>query len=334
MERRNPPDVVAVIVNYNGAELTARAVASLRSLDPGSSSLEVLVVDSASSSADLLNLRRLLPSCVTVLELSSNRGYGAACNAGIKYALEEGARAVWCLNNDVVVERDCLELLIASLEGSPDTAAVMPAVVSIGKPEEVISGGTDIIWWKVAARRRRAPNSRELPVDPYLTEAIEGSAVLISARALIVIGGFDEAFFMYWEDTEWSVRATRNGFRLMVVPKAVVQHEDSATADPASKVVWMFRNRYRFARLFSSGMATAWLTVYLFLGWLPAFLLGRVFPHYGLRGMLSIGINCLRSVTDDLRRFGFRPRQVVAQFSLPPSRQPVHQATTGLRIPE
>jgi len=275
------PRVLAAIINYNRADLTLATVDSLLGLS-GEAPMVALVIDSASGPADLERLRAELPEQVSLVELPVNGGYGAACNVAIGQALAEGVPFVWLLNNDIAFEPGCLRELVRALDDSPDLAASAPVVVEYDRPEIVLSSGMKIrMRFGKASHRRFGLSVTSLPSQLERVDAVEASALLIRTSATATCGGFDEGFFMYWEDLEWSLRARNHGWALASVSTARVRHRLSQSSTPLGRIEYMIRNRIRTVRLHGSARDQATFMTYMVFGWLPAYALARLLFRYG-----------------------------------------------------
>jgi GT2 family glycosyltransferase len=204
--------IVVVVLSWNGREDT---LACLRSLE--SENVDVIVVDNASEDGTAEAV-----TGAEVIRNERNLGYAEGMNVGIRRALERGADAVLLLNNDVEVEPGAIAALAAAAEG---TGAVCPVIVFADDPQSI---------WYAGARfdPRRGYNGRQL-TDAIAavaeTDRICGAAVMMPRQALEQIGDFDEQLFAYVEDADWSLRARKLGFRLLVVPESTVRHKVSAS---------------------------------------------------------------------------------------------------------
>src|SRR5262245_64755150 len=126
-----PADVAVLVLNWNKRDVTLACVASLTAADLGGAT--IWVVDNGSADGSVEAIRARFPAVRTVA-LPENRGYAGGNNAGIRAALETGARAVLLLNNDTEVARDFLSPLLEVLNGDPRTAAVSSAIMRLDSP--------------------------------------------------------------------------------------------------------------------------------------------------------------------------------------------------------
>lgn len=229
-----PPDVVIVVLNWNGRDDTLACLASLAAADLGGA--RVVVVDNGSRDDSVAAVRAAHPA-VEVLALERNRGYAGGNNAGLRHALAAGAGAVLLLNNDTRPHADFLAPLLWALNAEPFAAAVCSAIHRLDRPEllDVAYGALRVV--DPDAVKILGVNA--LPSEGFAErteiEIAIGCSLLLRASALRDIGLFDEAYFAYHEDVDWSLRAHRRHWKLLYEPMSRVLHRGSgstATARP------------------------------------------------------------------------------------------------------
>lgn len=228
-----PPEVV--VVAYGAPAMVRDALAPLAGKYP------ITVVDNSS-----------LPAIREITELAGGRyldpgrngGFAAGVNHALAHRQVPGAD-VLLLNPDAVVTPEDVETLHRALHARP-------GVASVG-PEQVDDDGTParVVWpfpspaatWIEAvglARLRRTPPGRSFVI---------GSVLLLNARAVEDVGGFDERFFLYAEETDWAYRAVRRGWRHVEVPDARALHLGGATSsDPARRDTHFHASQERYLR--------------------------------------------------------------------------------------
>ena len=147
-----------------------------------------------------------------------NRGFSAGCNLGIKQALGHGADAVLLLNQDAVVEKDFLGPLLAN---SSDIVGPVIKFKRCGK--WVYDFGGKINWWLGRTTHLERPSVQEFKSSKI--DYVSGCAMLIRRPVLEKIGLLDEAYFLYYEDVDYCLRARKAGFKISVELKSVIFHE-------------------------------------------------------------------------------------------------------------
>jgi GT2 family glycosyltransferase len=235
----------AVILNWNRAALTGAAARTVREQVDA-----LYVVDNASAATDRARVERLASELDgRFVALADNLGYAGGNNAGIRAALAADYDAILVLNNDVLVRSDAVGLLVGRLEENPRVAACAPLVLS-HDTGRVFHSHCDLdltsgsFGWHDYGR-----DADDVLRDPRPTGYVSGEAVLMRAEAIRECGAFDERFFLTFEDTEWSARVRRAGWKLETYPAAVVVHHHSATMGDATSAFYMSRNYPLFLHL-------------------------------------------------------------------------------------
>lgn len=213
----------------------------------------LVLVDNGDRAAAVLGDRRLdLP--VELLRTGRNLGYAGGMNAGIGRALEAGATAVALLNDDVRVSPGWLAPLLEALAVDAQVGAAQPMLVFDTDPPTVNSLGVHLgpdgagrdIGWGEALPADRSPRPIEL---------FTGGAVVLSALFLRELGGFDERWFLYYEDVDLALRGTERGWRYVCCPESVVHHLGSATMQGRTELAVFHRERNRLWTLLRHGSA-------------------------------------------------------------------------------
>lgn len=232
MERATTPAVTAVVLNYNGRELLDVILPSLAGQTYPS--LSVTVLDNGSGDGSAEHVRERWPD-VQVVALPENVGVAAALNRGLE-SVETDLVAL--LNNDIELDPCWLEELVAHLLADPQAASSSGKMLRFDR-RDVIDAAGDGMRWSSAAFNRGAgePDRGQFDRPEPVFSACAGAA-LYRRSAFEDVGPFDEDFFAYLEDIDWSLRAQLRGYSSRYVPTAVAYHMRGATTGGA-------RNRYR-----------------------------------------------------------------------------------------
>ncbi|MBT2517537.1 glycosyltransferase family 2 protein [Streptomyces sp. ISL-90] len=250
-----------VVVNFASSSLLAANL-----VDPGLRSIIgcVVVVDNRST---LEETRRVRELCVAndwiLVELPRNEGFGAGVNAGITRAREFGCTRVLALNPDATIDPESVRMLVAASTADP-RALIAPRIV---RPDATV-------WFSGAVLDPRTGTTRpareaELEGD---TTWQTGACFLATIAMWDEVGGFDDDYFMYWEDIDLSWRWHEAGGRLVVLEHATAVHDAGGTQSGAGKspmyVYFNCRNRLLFARKrFASRFGRRWWTASVGYGW-------------------------------------------------------------------
>jgi len=235
---RSGERVSAIIVHYRTPAETVRAAAAVAATAPAA---EIVVVDNASRDAVATALAARVPAARLLVE-DANRGYGAGCNRG---ARETSRPFLLFLNSDAVVRPGAVAALEAALDGNRGVAAAGPRLVNADgslqpsirrfpTPWRIfcessglafVSGGRPPFEGHAATRQDHA-RAREV-------EALMGAALLVRREAYDDAGGFDEAFFLYAEETDLMARWAGRKWKLLYEPAAEIVHEGGRSGGDA-----------------------------------------------------------------------------------------------------
>ncbi len=245
-------DATIVVVGYGAPEWLDRCLASLAGAGRPALSHEVVVVDNASVpplreslTADLAGVR--------LVELEHNVGFGAGCNLGLRLAR---GRRVLFLNPDTEVLPGAVDALAAFLDADPGRGLVGGRTLAPdGTLDPISCWGPPSLWSQVcfatglstafAGSRLFDPESLGWwQRDTEREVGVVTGCLLMADRAVLRrLGGFDEAFFMYGEDVDLSLRARRAGYRPSFTPAATVVHAKGATSSGPAKVLMVLRGK-------------------------------------------------------------------------------------------
>ncbi len=235
------PRLSVILVNFNDRERLGRAIDSIGAAAAGIPH-EILVVDNASTDGSPDFLAAAYPS-VTLLRNVENAGFSRANNRGA--AASRGVDLAF-LNTDVVVRPGAFDALLAELDAHPETAACGPALETPRGGFQVSFGGRRTFGRELlekillnALTVRRLGRRRERREVDW----VSGAFLVVRREAFEAAGGFDEDFFLYYEDIDLCVRLRASGRRVVFVPGASALHEGGAVTSARP-----LRSRYEYRR--------------------------------------------------------------------------------------
>jgi GT2 family glycosyltransferase len=177
------------------------------------------LVDNGSTDGSPEKLSEKFPD-IPLLKLPSNKGYGAGNNAGIRFAMRKGYNYLLILNNDVVVDPEFLEPMVQAMQTQPSVGVVTCKAFFQSDPARIYT--TAGRFSKVRCSGIPRPISR---VDEDGDASyISGCIMLVNRKVFDIAGLFDERFFMYFEDVEFSRRILAK-FRIYYVARGRVYHK-------------------------------------------------------------------------------------------------------------
>lgn len=248
--------VCIIILNWNSHKDTIECVESCRTLDYAP--YEIVLVDNASGDGSENILRESFPS-LKLIQTGANLGYAGGNNVGIRYALEENADYIWLLNNDTVVTPHALNTLVAHAETAPSIGMVGSKILSYFEPSRLLSAGgriemntgvTEHIGFGCEDRGQFDQSSD----CGYLT----GCSLLVKRRVIEDIGLMNEAYFLYFEETEWCLKAIGKHYRLIYAPESIVYHKESVSVRKIAGLMHYYLTRNRLYFLQRNGIRVQW----------------------------------------------------------------------------
>lgn len=238
------PALSAVVVNWNSGPHLRGALDALFAYLPGGD-WDVTVVDNASSDGSEGCAEGRGPRC-RLLRNTGNRGFGAAVNQAVAAT---AAPCVLIVNPDCRIEPESVATLAAALQADGECGLAGPAVFGDdGVVQGSARGDPDMLtglFGRSAVLRRLLPASaaaRRNVRDAELAGAgrggarvdwVSGACMLVRRRALEAVGGFDERYFLYWEDADLCRRLRAAGWSVRYVPAARVRHAGGVSARSA-----------------------------------------------------------------------------------------------------
>jgi GT2 family glycosyltransferase len=253
----NSPLVFAVILNTNRRDDTLACLESLSSSTYRN--FNVIVLDNRSTDGSVDAIRLAFPE-VQVVSLASNLGYAGNNNVGIELALKQGAEWIWVLNEDTIFEPECLARLVEVGEGEPQIGIVGPMVYHHNEPEVIQSaGGVLGKFWESRHLGQNEVDQGQFQ-SPHRVEWISGCAILVRCAVIEQVGALDAGFFIYWEETEWCIRAAQGGWKIFHVPSARLWHKGvQREYQPKPAFTYYGTRNHLFTLAKHKAPAAAWL---------------------------------------------------------------------------
>ena len=245
MSGRKGEGLAIVVVNYGSSALLAENLAPLSAELPGA---VVVVVDNRTDDAERERVTRLADASGWRVELpASNLGFGAGVNLGAGAGLTAGVDQLLILNPDATIAASAVLELVDRSRAEPN-AVYCPRIV---RPDgSTWFGGSDL---HLDDGRLRNPARRgSARVEPWLT----GACLVVSRSLWERVGGFDDEYFLYWEDVDLSHRVLAAGAALTLCTDVVAVHDEGGTHRDGMSVgrgksetyyYFVIRNRQLFA---------------------------------------------------------------------------------------
>lgn len=269
IEINRQPKVYIIILNWNGWQDTIECVKSIK--NNNYQNYILLIIDNGSSNESLTHLRKLtdieysinelyksktetnnyLPRKIILIKSEENLGFAAGNNVGLKYALSNNADYCFVLNNDTIIERKSLELLVNFLELNNQYSAATPQIRYFEPNNKIWNCGGKLLWY---GARKYYYNNCDISSIPQNKEILDitfvsGCALFLRSALIKEIGSFTEQFFFGEEDFEISLRLKRNKKKVVCLLNSVIYHKigssiNSAALKEYGKIYIYYLNRF------------------------------------------------------------------------------------------
>jgi GT2 family glycosyltransferase/glycosyltransferase involved in cell wall biosynthesis len=216
-----------IVVNYRGAEDTIACLRALAS-ELDYPRLETVVVDNASGGDDVALIKTAFPD-VKLVDSAENLGFAGGCNLGARHA---SGSVLAFLNNDARPAPGWVRAAVDELRAQPTVAAVASKVLDWdGTGTDFVDGG--LTWFGMGYKRHAGSPLADVPAAEHAVAKdvlfATGSAMFVRAGVFAELGGFDERFFMFYEDVDLGWRLNLRGWRVRYVPESLAYHRHHAT---------------------------------------------------------------------------------------------------------
>lgn len=257
------------ILNFNGKINTLECIESLKKINTSGFNLTIVVIDNGSS--EKFDLKESSDESIRFKFIRSkdNLGFSGGHNLGIKYALSKGADYIVILNNDTYADKNFLEEILKVAEKDEKIGILAPKIYfapgyefhkekykenELGKVFWYAGGKMD--WKNVIGHHRGVDLVDKGQFDEVEeTELVTGCCMMIKKEVLGKVGMFDERYYLYYEDSDLNIRAKKEGFKIIYVPKAVIFHKNAGSAGGSGSKLqdyYITRNRLIFAMKYAS----------------------------------------------------------------------------------
>jgi len=244
-----------IIVNYKVKEKLLRCIKSIYDSKP-KTELEIIVVDNDDESGVGNSLKKLYPE-VRYIQSENNLGYGGGNNLGAQSAREE---YLFIINPDTVVFKNTVDELVNFFEKHKDVGIVSPMLVDENSKPFTLQGTSELTPLRgivcLSFIERLLPNnpiSRRYWLKNWNHEKLQevevcpGTAFMISRNLFKQIYGFDENFFLYFEEDDISKRVRALGYKIFILEKAKIFHEVGASTKQLSNSTKVFaKSRFTY----------------------------------------------------------------------------------------
>jgi len=230
------PKVYILVLNFNNWDDSRGCLESIFKIDYPN--YEVVFIDNGSADNSLAKAKAWVTdkTPLTIIETGKNLGYAGGNNAGMKYALEKDDFGyLWILNNDVVVTKDALGLMVKHMQETPKAGICGCAILQSDKPNEILTMASTYRPWFAhplyieGYRPYDLAKLKQYQEIEKRMDLVSGASVLVTKEFINVVGLMSEDYFLQFEELDWAIRGRRKKFTLALEPRAIVYHKCGAT---------------------------------------------------------------------------------------------------------
>jgi len=264
-----------IIVHFNGFERLNNLIKGL--LSDISDNDRIIVIDNNSSdnSIDLIK-KEYSTNKIHLIENKFNRGYSVAANQGIHY---QDSKYVLVCNNDIVTEKGTLKKLESLFIKFPETAMISGQLVDSKNQISSTVSGEFTFLSNLDGIDKIARIKQPRKIQESFVDNLRGACLAVRRKAIDQVGGYNEKFFFYFEDTEWCVRLRNKGWKILFSPSIQIFHEGGGSTSKyflKSRIEFLRSRIYLCQISFSKPQLTflaLWNIPKLFLDWIFYFVL-------------------------------------------------------------
>ena len=212
--------VAVIIVNWKKYDITSSCIESI--LNSTNSNFKIILVDNESDNKKVKNFK--YRNEIKIIQNKKNEGFSKANNIGIDYALKNNYDYTILINNDTIVEKNLIEVLLKTAQAK-NFSVVQPLILKYNGKEIWNAGGRINYFFGNFITRKKVGNS--LNSSHELTEWLTGCCCLFKTKIFKEIGKLDESFFAYYEDVDFSLRLKKHGYKIGFTSKTHLYHYES-----------------------------------------------------------------------------------------------------------
>ena len=212
--------VAVIIVNWKKYDITSICIESI--LNSTNSNFKIILVDNESDNKKVKNFK--YRDEIKIIQNKKNEGFSKANNIGIDYALKNNYDYTILINNDTIVEKNLIEVLLKTAQAK-NFSVVQPLILKYNGKEIWNAGGRINYFFGNFITRKKVGNY--LNSSHELTEWLSGCCCLFKTKIFKEIGKLDESFFAYYEDVDFSLRLKKHGYKIGFTSKTHLYHYES-----------------------------------------------------------------------------------------------------------
>lgn len=237
----NFPFVYIIIPQWNNHEYTLKCIQSIYLAKYPY--YKIVVIDDASNNNSYTLLLQKLKG-IDSIRNNVNLGFAGSCNVGINKAIENSADYIFILNNDTIIEENCIDECVKVMQMNDTIGICQPKILFSHRRNHIDSTGQFVDLLMLHTERGK-DEVDEGQYDQYKNIfACKGAAMFIRTKMIREIGYFDETYICNYEDIDLCWRAILSGYKITLVPMAIVYHSHHSPSMQQVKLISIY-NSYK-----------------------------------------------------------------------------------------
>ena len=223
--------IAVIIINWKKYDLTLNCIDSV--LKSSYKNFKIILIDNESQNSfpDEINKSEK----IQIIKNENNEGFSKANNQGIKYSIKNGFDYVLLLNNDTLIKNDLIDSLIQQ-SSTFNQKIIQPLILNYDGSKIWNAGGKINNFFGTFQTLEKGKGFKSFKRYRTYTDWFTGCCVLIKLEIFNHVGYFDERFFAYYEDIDYSIRLKKMGYSIALMTKSYLQHYESASSKSMNKI--------------------------------------------------------------------------------------------------
>jgi len=226
----NNSSIAIIIINWRKYNLTKNCIQSV--FDSLYENFKIIIVDNEYQKNVFSEFEK--NDKIHIIKNEKNEGFARANNQGIKYSLKNGFDYILLLNNDTVIKNNLLDSLIKQ-SNTLNQKIIQPLILNYDGTKIWNAGGTINNFFGTFHTNKKGESFKNFKSNMDFTDWFTGCCILIKTEVFNDIGYFDERFFAYYEDVDFSIRLKKMGYSVALMTDSYLQHYESASSKSINK---------------------------------------------------------------------------------------------------
>ena len=224
------PKIAIIIVNWKKYDLTLKCIESV--LNSSFKNFKIILIDNEyqKSMSDQLKKSKK----IHLIRNKKNEGFARANNQGIKYSIKNGFDYMLLLNNDTLIKNDLIDSLMKQ-SNTLNQKIIQPLILNYDGTKIWNAGGTINYFLGTFQTLKKGVSFKNFKSNRDYTDWFTGCCVLIKSEIFNDIGCFDDRFFAYYEDIDFSIRLKTRGYSIAMMNDSYLQHFESASSKSSNQ---------------------------------------------------------------------------------------------------